>query len=62
MNRGTIIGDVINHGKKPHWTSGQGVHYHCTLDAGENTLEVQLLRQALQCVTEHKGKVRKSVC
>jgi len=40
----TIIGDVINHGKKPFWEPTRSYHYHCTLEAGENTLEASLAR------------------
>jgi len=54
----SIIGDVINHGKKKHWVSGQGVHYHCTLEAGENTLEVQLLRQLLRTIAADAGEFK----
>ena len=42
--QGSIIGDVINHGKKQYWDPHGQYHYHCTLDAGENTLEAQLVR------------------
>ena len=41
---GSIIGDVINHGKKQYWVRGGNFHYHLGLAAGENTLEAQLAR------------------
>jgi len=40
----SIIGDVINHGKKKYWLRGGNFHYHLGLAAGENTLEAQLTR------------------
>jgi ADP-ribosylglycohydrolase len=40
----SIIGDVINHGKKKYWLRGGNFHYHVGLAAGENTLEAQLTR------------------
>jgi ADP-ribosyl-[dinitrogen reductase] hydrolase len=38
-DKGSIVGDVINHGKKKYWGRGLNYSYHCTLEAGENTLE-----------------------
>ena len=43
-NRKTVIGDVINHGKKPYWDPAKSHHYHATLRAGEETLEASLVR------------------
>ncbi len=40
----SIIGDVINHGKKKYWLKGGNYHYHVGLEAGENTLEASLTR------------------
>jgi ADP-ribosyl-[dinitrogen reductase] hydrolase len=40
---GSIIGDVINHGKKKYW-GVPNVHYHNCLKAGENTLNAQCAR------------------
>mmetsp|Transcript_18933 Transcript_18933/g.44045 ORF Transcript_18933/g.44045 Transcript_18933/m.44045 type:complete len:355 (-) Transcript_18933:107-1171(-) len=45
---GDIIGSVINHGKKQYWARGSEYHYHCTLQAGENTLEAQIARLAMR--------------
>ena len=47
---GSIIGDVINHGKRQYWLRGGNYHYHCTLQRGENTLEAQLARLLLRHV------------
>lgn len=52
---GTIIGNVINHGKKKYWTSGLGYHYHHTLQAGENTLEAQLVRVLMKSIVANRG-------
>jgi ADP-ribosylglycohydrolase len=46
---GSIIGDVINHGKKQYWGK-QGVHYHRGMAAGENTLNAVVARLALRTV------------
>uniref|UniRef100_A0A7S0Q4S0 Uncharacterized protein n=1 Tax=Coccolithus braarudii TaxID=221442 RepID=A0A7S0Q4S0_9EUKA len=52
---GDIIGTVINHGKKQYWAPGKSVHYHCTLEAGENTLEASLVRVLVRCITKNGG-------
>jgi ADP-ribosylglycohydrolase len=41
-DQGSIVGDVILHGKKKYWMRGGNNHYHLGLQAGENTLEAQL--------------------
>jgi len=33
-DKGSIIGDVINHGKKEYWIRGGDYNYHHTLNAG----------------------------
>lgn len=52
----TIIGDVINHGKKDLWSPSKSIHYHATLQKGENTLEAQLARVLMRSMAESKGK------
>lgn len=52
---GDIIGTVINHGKKKYWTRQGSYHYHCTLQAGENTLEASLTRLVVRSITATKG-------
>merc|ERR1719476_23591 len=52
---GDIIGKVINHGKKEYWTARGSYHYHCTLAAGENTLEAQLCRLVVRNISENGG-------
>jgi ADP-ribosyl-[dinitrogen reductase] hydrolase len=54
-NQGDIIGTVINHGKKKYWAPGKSIHYHCTLDAGENTLEAQLVRVLIRGMAKNGG-------
>ena len=51
----TIIGDVINHGKKPYWDKNKSIHYHATLQKGENTLEAQLARVLMKSIVDHGG-------
>lgn len=51
----SIIGDVINHGKKDLWHPSKQIHYHATLAAGENTLEAQLVRVLMKSVVECGG-------
>lgn len=53
-DKGSIIGDVINHGKKQYWMRGGNNHYHRGLHAGENTLEAQLMRLLLRTAVEQK--------
>lgn len=54
-NDGDIIGSVINHGKKKHWERGVSRHYHCTLQAGEGTLEMSIVRECYNCITADGG-------
>ena len=58
-NRGkkTVIGDVINHGKKQYWDPSRSYHYHGTLSAGEETLEASLARVLMRTVSESGGLV-----
>ena len=51
----TVIGDIINHGKKDLWHPSKSVHYHATLSAGENTLEARLCRVLMRVVTARGG-------
>eukprot|EP00043_Microstomoeca_roanoka_P005300 m.54875 g.54875 ORF g.54875 m.54875 type:complete len:434 (+) comp12906_c0_seq1:416-1717(+) len=55
-DRGQIIGDVINHGKRKYWLKGGDYHYHATLKAGENTLEAQLSRVLMRSIAEQGGQ------
>ena len=54
-DRTTVIGDVINHGKKPYWNPRTSFHYHGTLAAGENTLEAQLSRLLVRTIAARGG-------
>jgi hypothetical protein len=38
-------------GKLKYWAPGKDYHYHCTLAAGENTLEAQLVRVLMKSIT-----------
>ena len=51
----TVIGDIINHGKKDLWHPSKSVHYHATLSAGENTLEARLCRVLMRVVAARGG-------
>lgn len=53
---GSIIGDVIFHGKKSFWKSGSGYHYHQGMAAGENTLEALLVRRVAAVVADQSGR------
>lgn len=57
-DKGDIVGDVINHGKKKYWGRGLNFSYHCTLQAGENTLEGQLARLLLRTIQQQGGSVK----
>eukprot|EP00546_Thalassionema_frauenfeldii_P009559 CAMPEP_0178908454 /NCGR_PEP_ID=MMETSP0786-20121207/7933_1 /TAXON_ID=186022 /ORGANISM="Thalassionema frauenfeldii, Strain CCMP 1798" /LENGTH=371 /DNA_ID=CAMNT_0020580361 /DNA_START=212 /DNA_END=1327 /DNA_ORIENTATION=+ len=52
----SIIGDVINHGKREYWDPSKQVHYHATLQQGENTLEAQLARVLMKSMVANDGK------
>ena len=55
INGVSIIGDVINHGKRPYWDPSKSMHYHATLQAGENTLEAQLVRVLMKSIVANGG-------
>ena len=52
----SIIGDVINHGKRDLWDPTQQIHYHATLQRGENTHEVSIARVLMKSIVANKGK------
>ena len=52
----TIIGDVINHGKKKYWDKSKSIHYHATLKKGENTLEASLARVLMRQIVANDGE------
>jgi ADP-ribosyl-[dinitrogen reductase] hydrolase len=52
----TIIGDVINHGKQDLWSPKKQIHYHATLQKGENTLEVSIARVLMKSIVAQNGK------
>ena len=43
---GTIVGDVILHGKRKYWSRGANWHYHRGMAAGERALGVRANRAA----------------
>ncbi|KAG7368087.1 ADP-ribosylglycohydrolase-domain containing protein [Nitzschia inconspicua] len=51
----TIIGDVINHGKQDLWSPQKSIHYHATLQKGENTLEVSIARVLMRSIVQTGG-------
>jgi hypothetical protein len=51
----SIIGDVINHGKLKFWDPTKSIHYHATLQAGENTLEMQIARVLMKSIVANDG-------
>lgn len=58
---GDIIGSVICHGKKRYWERGRSCHYHCTLQAGEGTLEAQITRECYNSITANGGTLSPSM-
>jgi ADP-ribosyl-[dinitrogen reductase] hydrolase len=52
----TIIGDVINHGKQDLWSPKKSIHYHATLQKGENTLEVSIARVLMKSIVDNGGR------
>ncbi len=53
--QGEVVGAVILHGKKEFWRPGSDFHYHCQLEAGDNTLEALLVRRVLAVVGAQPG-------
>lgn len=51
----SVIGDIINHGKKDYWSPNKSIHYHATLQKGENTLEAQLARVLMKSIVANGG-------
>ncbi len=58
-DKGTIIGDVINHGKKKYWKKGGNIHYHFGLECGENTLDAQITKLLTNSIIKNKFKFNK---
>lgn len=54
----SIIGGVINHGKEDYWSPNKSIHYHATLQRGENTLEAQLARALMKSIVKSRGKFK----
>ena len=54
-DQGNIVGDVILHGKRKYWMRGGNFHYHLGMQAGENTLEAQLVRVLSKSIAERGG-------
>lgn len=52
----SIIGGVINHGKLSYWDSNKSIHYHATLQQGENTLEMQIARVLMKSIVANNGQ------
>jgi hypothetical protein len=52
----SIIGDVINHGKLQYWDPKKSIHYHATLQGGENTLEMQIARVLMKSIVANDGR------
>jgi len=55
-DKGTIIGDVINHGKRKFWKTGSSYHYHQGMAPGDNTLEAVLTRNVIRATAEKNGE------
>lgn len=51
-----VVGSVILHGKEHMWQQ-RNVHYHAGLQAGENTLNAQLLRVLLRSISDGQQTV-----
>eukprot|EP01038_Epipyxis_sp_PR26KG_P007564 gene7564-10305_t len=54
-DQGDIVGSIILHGKKKYWKRGGNYHYHLGLQAGENTLEAQLVRVLMKSLSDQKS-------
>lgn len=58
--KGSIIGDIINHGKKQYW-GVPNVHYHQGMRAGENTLNALVARVLTRALVANQGNYTPSV-
>jgi len=58
---GDIVGSVINHGKKQYWERARSYHYHCTLQAGENTIESDIVRECYNSIAANGGSLSPSI-
>jgi len=54
-DKGSIIGDVICHGKKEFWRADKGYHYHHGMKAGDNTLDTLICRLLIVSMTQNSG-------
>eukprot|EP00486_Rosalina_sp_Unknown_P009005 CAMPEP_0201593630 /NCGR_PEP_ID=MMETSP0190_2-20130828/191177_1 /ASSEMBLY_ACC=CAM_ASM_000263 /TAXON_ID=37353 /ORGANISM="Rosalina sp." /LENGTH=407 /DNA_ID=CAMNT_0048052895 /DNA_START=124 /DNA_END=1347 /DNA_ORIENTATION=+ len=54
-DKGSIVGDVINHGKKKFWKKGGQYHYHHGLKPGENTLDAQVTKVLIESIIKNKS-------
>jgi hypothetical protein len=52
---GDLVGSVILHGKKHFWARDRAIHYHYGLKAGDNTLDLQVMRLLLRGLAAAKG-------
>ena len=52
----SIIGQVINHGKQDLWSPSRQIHYHATLQKGENTLEASIARVLMKSIVTNGGR------
>ena len=54
-SKGSIIGDVICHGKKQFWEKGGNFHYHHGMQAGDNTLDTLVANQLIKNLIKEKS-------
>jgi len=52
---GEIVDKVICHGKRKFWARGTSYHYHHGLEAGENTLDLMVMRALLRDISSNGG-------
>lgn len=52
-----IVGKVILKGKEVYWNQNPPIHVHALLDAGENTLDAQLMKIQLKTMIQAKEKI-----
>jgi ADP-ribosyl-[dinitrogen reductase] hydrolase len=59
-DKGTLIGDVILHGKKKFWQRGKSYHYHHGMNAGDNTLDTLINRVLYRNIIKNRKYDEKS--
>lgn len=56
----SLVGDIIMHGKRKYWARGGNYNYHCSLAAGEVTVEASVTRLVMRHIASAAGTIEPS--